>query len=82
MKKVFKYQLSWYDPSGHAIKGRALSVGVQGGTPMLWAEYDDAQPSRVAVFYIFGTGASIPSTYNYVGTFFDAPFVWHVYEEA
>ena len=31
-------------------------------------------------FEVYGTGQPIPLHTEHVGTFFDGPFVWHVYE--
>lgn len=49
----------------------------------LWAEVPDRYDSQMDVertFRVIGTGHDVPSPGTYLGTVFDDPFVWHVYE--
>lgn len=47
-----------------------------------WAEVDDLAEMEERFFAVVGTGNPIPEDVNceYVGTFIDPPFVWHLYE--
>ncbi len=54
--------------------------GMQGTTPCLWIEVHQDAPSEIRSFIIHGTGHPIPIAEAYLGTCFDGPLVWHVYE--
>jgi hypothetical protein len=57
------------------------AVGIQHGVITLWCDTPkDAQVDRARVFQVIGTGWDIPSPGTHLGTVFDGPFVWHVYE--
>lgn len=51
-------------------------------TGCLWIEVDLEQPLETHEFRVVGTGWIVPENSNYVGTYIDGPFVWHVYERA
>jgi len=59
---------------------RILCVQVQDGTPCIWAQVnsDDGQETRQ--FTIVGTGHAVPPGTQYVATWQDVPYVWHLYE--
>ena len=85
MKVVYKYEIP--NDRGHVVKlpadARVVQVGMQDDRLMLWAEHGwpDANTSHVARYFdVFGTGHPIPFESEYVGTFFDGPYVFHVYE--
>ena len=85
MKVVYKYEVS--PERGKSVElpadARIIHVGEQGDILMLWAEHGwpDANTSHVTRhFDVFGTGQPIPEDARHLGTFFDGPFVWHVYE--
>lgn len=48
----------------------------------LWARVDSEAQKETRIFKLFGTGHPIDdlAKYVYVGTFQDAPFVWHLFE--
>lgn len=48
----------------------------------LWAEGRAESPVTMRTFEVVPTGGDIPDPGSYVGTVFDGPFVWHVYEVA
>jgi hypothetical protein len=65
------------------VGAHVVHVGMQNGELMLWAELDThalTKPPRV--YRVFGTGHEIPDMWMHVGTVFDGPFVWHVYEKS
>ena len=83
MKKIFKYVLT-DDSCLFPINAKPLCVQLQNGRPTVWAEVDPEDPDkRNKRFFIIGTGHEIPFlNLEYVGTFQQEPFVWHVYVEA
>jgi len=57
------------------------AVGVQRPSEIcLWAEVPDDTPVITRTFRVIGTGWDVPDPGIYLGTVFDAPLVWHVYE--
>ena len=59
------------------------AVGVQQpGEICLWAEVPFDSPLEPRTFRVVPTGGDLPDVGNYIGTAFDGPFVWHVYEVA
>lgn len=56
-------------------------VGARDGELFLWAEVDPAAPTSIRGFVVHGTGHPVLlEATDYLGTAFDGPFVWHVYE--
>lgn len=82
-RQVFKYPLALAEvveldiPEG----GRVLTLGVQQGIPMLWVLVDVVQPMERRTFITVGTGHEVPWATTFVGTWFDGPYVWHVFEK-
>ena len=80
MKNIFKYPISNNSillPTNATV----VKVGIQDGSAFVWIEHDLTQiPKYPRNYKIFGTGHDIPDSAIWQGTFFDAPFVWHVYE--
>lgn len=58
------------------------AVGMQDHGIFIWAETPaHADPLTVTrTFRVIGTGWDVPYLGTYLGTVFDGPFVWHVYE--
>lgn len=84
MKVVYKYEVP---PSTRLVElprdSRIVHVGEQLDLLMLWVEHgvpNDNTTYTSRHFDVFGTGGFIPEDSRHVGTFFDGPFVWHVYE--
>tara|TARA_R110002020_G_scaffold193923_1_gene394506 strand:- start:4226 stop:4492 length:267 start_codon:yes stop_codon:yes gene_type:complete len=85
MKIIYKYEIP---VGGGNIKmpyvSTALSVGVQNGSLMLWAEVDPDSSDVTSRFEVFGTGHDIPEdmgvSRRFIGTAFMDSLVWHVYE--
>jgi hypothetical protein len=86
MKVVYKYPV--HPETKSAVlpaDARLVQVGMQGDTLMLWAEHSGYPGDDMRVvrhFDVFGTGQPIPDDATHIGTFFDGPFVWHVFETA
>ncbi len=84
MKVIFKYEiLGRGTPVVMPADAKIVHVGQQDDRLMIWAEHicpDENTTALSRIFDVFGTGQSIPDTAEYLGTFFDSPFVWHLYE--
>lgn len=88
-KRVWKSELLGWE-KGEVIaklpvEAAIIHVAMQTGTPTLWYEFKapDGIPAvkyERHLFRIYGTGHIIDDNDVYVGTCFDAGFVWHVYE--
>ncbi len=62
--------------------GKVVALQAQRGQPCLWVEVDPEATKELRGFRIYGTGREIPDEgVEYVGTYQDRAFVWHVYEE-
>ena len=83
MKVVLKHPISFGRNVIRLRKGgKILKADVRpDGFFYLWIEsHFEGQGNEDRIFYIYGTGDSIPSAYTHVATFFQDEFVWHVYE--
>lgn len=64
-------------PSGAHV----LTVQKQGDRPMLWASCESDAPREERRFIIAGTGRALPEHVGqYVGTWQDDGYVWHLFE--
>lgn len=64
------------------IGAKPLHVADQQGQLTMWALVEPSVDREVRVFDVFGTGHPISGEkYEFVGTSFAWPFVWHVFEE-
>jgi hypothetical protein len=83
MKRIYKYPLygNTYNvniPVGSEI----MSVINQDGVAMVYALVDPTQTTiKTVAFHVIGTGWDIadPNNLEFVGTFQDNEFVWHVF---
>lgn len=89
-KRIFKYSLPYGSVqnvmSDMPAGAKVLHVGIPPGSnkPQVWALVDPDQPLQASRLIFFGTGQPLPpdiDQYKFVGTFFDVPFVWHVFEK-
>lgn len=84
--RMLKYSISIVNQTTAlrlAVGTVVRAVGVQEpGNVVLWAEVPVGvhRPVETRTFTIIGTGHDVPETGTYIGTVFDGPFVWHVYE--
>lgn len=64
------------------IGAKILKVASQGGRIKLWAQVDREVKHVFRHFVVVGTGHTINNSESlrHVGTVFQDPFVWHVYE--
>lgn len=83
MSRIWKYPVKGPNFELAMPQGaRVLTVQVQHGEPVLWALVDPEKPHARRAFLLIGTGHDFDATgLNYVGTFQEGPFVWHLFEE-
>jgi hypothetical protein len=81
MKQIWKYPLELTEMQSidMPIGAKPLSVGVQGRTPVLWAEVDPDKSLTSVVIQIIATGVPFGTNYNFVGTFQVGGFVGRVF---
>ena len=58
-----------------------LRVDRQGDNLCLWAEVDVGSIKTIQYLIIRATGEVFETDDIHIGTFFDGPFVWHMYRE-
>lgn len=83
MLTVYKYPFDIKDvvivamPAGAQV----LHIGMQNGTPCLWALVDTDSPIVQRTFYVRGTGHPVQDSLWHVGSFLMAGghLVWHVF---
>lgn len=80
MKAIYKYIVD-KDPTTLSIPKGAQIVHVdhQGELSCFWAIVDTEAKTETRIFRVVGTGWYI-SGYNYIGTYQDGVFVWHIVE--
>lgn len=82
MKKIFKYAVPidgmMILPEGTKV----LTVQMQDGIMVLWAEVDPGASKRGKIFYLCQTGDDVPEYGNYISTTVSpGGIVWHIYEK-
>lgn len=89
MSVIYKYQLDLSKTVSHEMPEGAeiLTVGLQQHEIILWARValerrGHEGPKETRTFRIYGTGHPIQdeTEVEYIGTLYDGPFVWHVFE--
>lgn len=59
---------------------RILDVDLQGSTPCLWALVNPNGSTEWRYFRVIATGEPLEGQINYIGTFQQPPYVWHLAE--
>jgi hypothetical protein len=81
---IWKYQIGHHDLVGLPMPSGAEVVhfGMQGDMPTAWALVDPAAPIQNFWFRMIGTGHTLEGSeqYQYIGTTFEPPFVWHLFQ--
>ena len=83
---MFKYLISSATSQQVAVLMREgviiRAVGIQGHRIYVWGEtpVHAVAPTVTRTFRTIGTGDDVPDVGDYLGTVFDGPYVWHVYE--
>lgn len=67
----------------HMPPGRILLAAARPEGSVLWAEVDADEPLIDRTFFVVGTGQVIDGAdeAHYLTTWFDGPYVWHLYED-
>jgi hypothetical protein len=82
---VYKYEFSVDDEVTikMPVGAKVLHVGSQHyARGCIWALVDEEMPHlQDRRFLIRGTGHPVPEAAAHLGTWFDGPFVWHIFEE-
>jgi hypothetical protein len=83
---IWKFQLDRVDSQQISMpkEAQVLSVAMQHGNICIWATVSPDAPNEDRVFEIRGTGNPLPADFYedriFIGTVFDGPYVWHVFE--
>jgi len=86
MKKIYKYGLPMedYAPIAMPVGAIVLSVGVQHGTPVVWALVNPNAPMECRTLRVAGTGHPIeePERWEFIGTFQldNGNLIFHVFD--
>jgi hypothetical protein len=83
-RSVWKYTVPIADAVASLVMpalAQIVRVGTQEpGQVTFWAEVSPDGPTVLRGFRVYGTGHTIAPGDEYVGTTFEGPFVWHLYE--
>lgn len=89
MRTVYKYPIAPNSLRGHTFPVEIKAprgavprfVGLQNGSPFLWAEVDTDQPEETqVVLHSVGTGfGAVPDGATYFQSLIQPPYVWHFY---
>lgn len=80
MKVIWKYDIvdGWVELPFYA---QILKVGNLNGSPKMWVLVNPETKTERRCFRIVATGERFVDTdLKYIDTFFDGPFVWHLFE--
>lgn len=86
MKTIYKYDLPNVTNTKFILslpKGaKFLCVQTQRDKPKMWFIINPDKPVEQVVFRVIGTGIDIEDNFNdeYLGTFQEGPFVWHLFK--
>lgn len=84
MRRVYKYHIGIHPNTTLELPlgAKFLKADVQSHEFFLWFEVNLNPITESRTFSVHGTGQDINSPHeNWLGTFADGPYVWHVYEE-
>lgn len=85
MKTIWKFTLERTDKQyvdRMPATAKVIHVGMQDGKITLWAIVNPNDVTLPRCYRIVGTGNPFPDAdkWAHIGTVFDGPFVWHVFE--
>jgi hypothetical protein len=84
MKTIYKYpvKITGEFDIGMPKDSKILYVAMQNGSPYMWVLVDPDATHETRTFSIVGTGnpAAHVEVENYIGTFQQYQFVWHLFE--
>lgn len=84
-RQILRYQVSSHQSlqADVVMPGRATvkAVSIQSREIMVWVETVDEKDENITrTFRTLPTGGDIPKVGIYLGTVFDGPYAWHIYE--
>ena len=81
-RTIWKFTIALTDePSVQMPEGaEVIHFDNQDGTPTIWAVVDPDAPLEVRHFSLRGTGHRMNGAGRHIGTAFQGPFVWHLFE--
>ena len=84
MKTIFKYKVE--DKLQLPLNGKIVHAGLQHGELHIWVEFDKPCDMRLMqykerAFKVFGTSHEIIGSWEHIASYFEIPFVWHLYED-
>ena len=86
MRTIYKFPLAEHSDDKGIVhleiphKAKILRVDLQNGKSCIWVEFRKDDDKITRKFKVFGTGWDIPYGFDHVATWFEDPFVWHLYE--
>lgn len=85
-RSIWKFQIPFpatkLDPTFIVTLPRGwkfLTVQIQNDLPMIWFEVEPKAPMAAEIFVVTGTGHPFDDNRIYLGTWQEAPYVWHLY---
>lgn len=84
--KVLKWHVPVDDQDHRIGKGKIVLVACQydAASVQVWTE-EEGEPNLDEghrLVRVFGTGHGVPAGYSHIGSAWEMPFVWHLYELA
>ena len=84
MKTIYKYplhpQFDRINECAMPSDAQILTMQIQAGIPVVWALVNTESPTKKVRFLTWGTGWDMDDdSGEYVGTFQESGFVWHVF---
>lgn len=65
------------------LPARFLSAAMQGDQPQFWVQHcPDSEVQVNTEIRVYGTGQTIDDGFEFLGTYFENSFVWHIYAKA
>lgn len=86
MRTVWKYKLPHQEDSKITLElprnAKVLMCDAQGDGDYIWCEINTDVSVEKRIFFVLGTGHPLPTdcSYDYVASWTNGPFVWHLYE--
>lgn len=83
-RRIFKYPIKIDDTQTINVHGGYLAGFISAGLdptgqPCIWAEVDSEARVSPVMVYVRGTGQLLPEHGDFLNTFVQSEFVWHVY---
>lgn len=79
-RKIYKFRI---EPKINLPRqAHVVRVAMQASNPFLWAIFDEVEfpGTELREFVVVGTGQEIPDDLEYVGTYEDGAYIWHLCE--